>query len=146
MTSPGREQYNVERFGSIFADISRYIRDLEELHIERREDLNDKRNFYAVSMIFFSLLNRVIDLGSEMVIARDLGVPSKYRDIFIILEKNEVIDSSLAQEMLGMVTFRNLLSHEYHGIDEEKLFRLMQKIGGIRTFVETIRKEIQSQQ
>ena len=37
-------------------------------------------------MALFSLLNRVIDLGSEMVMGADLGTPAIYRDIFRLLE------------------------------------------------------------
>ena len=42
-----------------------------------------------------------------------------------------------------MVTFRNLLSHEYHGITEEKLFSLIHQIATIREFVDVMQKKIQ---
>jgi uncharacterized protein YutE (UPF0331/DUF86 family) len=42
-------------------------------------------------MILFSLLNRVFDLGSEVAIAHNLGIPSKYREIFVLMRKNELI-------------------------------------------------------
>ncbi len=135
--------YNIERFGSIFSDIQKYLRDLEEMNIGREEDLNNKRNFYAVSMVMFSLLNRVLDLGSEMVISHDLGIPSTNRDIFVLLEKNGLISTELGKEMKGLVTFRNLLSHEYHGINESKLFLLTKKVGTIREFVDLMKEIIQ---
>jgi uncharacterized protein YutE (UPF0331/DUF86 family) len=136
-------EYDLERFGSIFSDIRRYIRDLEDMHIEREEDLKDKRNFYATSMVMFSLLNRVLDLGSETAISHDLGIPSTNRDIFVLLEKDGLISPELGKEMKGLVTFRNLLSHEYHGINESKLFLLTKKVNTIREFADTIKKIIQ---
>lgn len=39
-------------------------------------DFDDKRNFYAASMILFTILNRVFDLGNEVCIAQDEGIPS----------------------------------------------------------------------
>jgi uncharacterized protein YutE (UPF0331/DUF86 family) len=128
-------RYDEERIGIIFSDIQRYLKDFEDLGIHGIQDLHDKRNFYASSMILFSLLNRLFDLGSEMAIAHNLGIPATYREIFVLLQKNEIIGNDLAKEMIGLVTYRNLLSHEYHGITEETLFDLTKKIAGIRQFV-----------
>jgi uncharacterized protein YutE (UPF0331/DUF86 family) len=138
--------YDEERIGTIFSDISRYLKDLEDLGIHSVQVLHDKRNFYASSMILFSLLNRVFDLGSEMAIAQNLGIPGTYREIFVMLRKNGIIENDLAHEMIGLVTFRNLLSHEYHGISEETLFNLTKKIDSIRQFVGIMKDMIQHNQ
>ncbi len=42
-------------------------------------DPNDIKNFYIVSMILFALINRVIDLGDEIVTSGTPGVPGTYR-------------------------------------------------------------------
>jgi len=138
-------RYDEERIGTIFSDIQRYLKDFEGVGIHSVRDLDDKRNFYASSMILFSLLNRVFDLGSEMAIAHNLGIPATYRDIFILLQKNGFIGNDLAKEMVGLVTYRNLLSHEYHGITEENLFNLTKKIASIRQFVDLMQDRIQKQ-
>ena len=138
----GKPEYNIERIAFIVSDIDRYSRDLDELRISTMTDLQDKRNFYAVSMILFSLLNRVFDLGSEICIAHNLGIPTTYRDIFIMLQKNGIIGDDLARDMTGLVTYRNLLSHEYHGIDVAKLFALTKKIATIQDFSSLIRETI----
>ena len=67
--------------------IEGYLQDLDDLNICRIKDLGDKRNFSAASMILFSLLNRVFDLGSEVAIAHNLGIPSTYREIFVLMRK-----------------------------------------------------------
>ena len=97
-------------------------------------------------MILFSLLNRVFYLGSEMAIAHNLGIPGTYREIFVMLRKNGIIENDLAHEMIGLVTFRNLLSHEYHGISEETLYNLTKKIASIRQFVGIMKEMIQHNQ
>jgi uncharacterized protein YutE (UPF0331/DUF86 family) len=93
-------------------------------------------------MIMFTLLNRVFDLGSEVSIAHNMGIPSTYREIFTLLRKNGFISETLSQNMIGLVTYRNLLSHEYHGIDDEKLFILTTKIETIQEFVDLMQKKI----
>jgi uncharacterized protein YutE (UPF0331/DUF86 family) len=96
-------------------------------------------------MILFSLLNRVFDLGSEIAIANNLGIPSTYREIFVLLRKNGCINNDLATSMIGLVTYRNLLSHEYHGITQEKLFTLIYQLDCVRAFVDTMEKQIKYQ-
>jgi uncharacterized protein YutE (UPF0331/DUF86 family) len=138
-----KPEYDTERISTIISDMRRYRRDLQDLAITRPTDLNDKRTFYAASMILFALLNRTIDLGNEMIIAHGFGVPSTYRDIFIILEKETVINHELAKKIAGLVFYRNLLSHEYHGIDPEKIVFLINRIPDILLFEDTIQNYMQ---
>lgn len=126
--------YDVERISAIVGDMRKYCSDLADLGIAGPSDLDDKRTFYAASMILFALLNRTIDLGNEIVLARGLGIPSTYREIFTLLEKEAVIDPVLANRISRLVFYRNLLSHEYHGIDGEKIFSLVCRIPDIREF------------
>jgi uncharacterized protein YutE (UPF0331/DUF86 family) len=86
--------YDEERIGTIFSDIQRYLKDFEDLGIHSVQDLQDKRNFYASSIVLFSLLNRVFDLGSEMAIAHNLGIPGTYREIFVLLQKTGSLKTS----------------------------------------------------
>jgi hypothetical protein len=65
------------------------IQDPDDLKICRIPDPDDKRNFSAASMILFSLLNRVFDPGSEGAIAHNSGIPSTYRELFVLMRKNE---------------------------------------------------------
>lgn len=128
--------YDIERIGRIIGDIEKYFRDLEELKIEKVEDLKDKRNFYSISMVLFSILNRAIDLGSEIVAANNLGMPSTYKDIFRLLAKNEFIDKTLERELSHLVFYRNLLSHEYYELTENDVFDIFKRVKIIKKFVE----------
>lgn len=47
--------------------------------------------------------------------------------------------------MIELVTYRNLLSHEYHGITEEQLFHLTKKITIIEKFVKLMQEKIREQ-
>ncbi|GEM_PF-2477843 len=65
---------------------------MNALEIEKIEHLEDMRNFYAASMILFSMLNRTFDLGSEITIANNFEIPSTYRDIFKIRKNHSMFD------------------------------------------------------
>ncbi|MEA2074370.1 MAG: DUF86 domain-containing protein, partial [Euryarchaeota archaeon] len=120
------------------SDIERYFRDLEleGLNIKKVEDLEDRKDFYAISMVLFSILNRTIDLGDEIVMANNLGMPSTYKDIFRLLTKNKFIDKSVGEELSNLVFYRNLLSHEYYDLTEEDVFDVFERINIVKKFVE----------
>ena len=134
--------FDLERLTKIISDIHRYLDDLERIEIKDPRDLDDIRNFYAVSMILFTLINRVIDLGDEIVTSRNLGVPGTYREIFNLLERGKVIDKELASDLSNLVYQRNILAHEYHNLTEEDVFRTYRRVPVIRKFVERVKEPI----
>jgi len=124
--------YDVERIGKIISDIEKYLRDLKELDIKEAKDLADRRNYYAISMVLFSILNRAIDLGEEIVMANNLGMPSTYKEIFRLLVKNKLIDANLGEGLSNLVFYRNLLSHEYYELSEKDVFDVSEKINIVK--------------
>lgn len=131
---------NREKVLSIFKDLERFLADLDSLHIASLKDLESKSNFYASSMLLFSIANRTIDLGEEIVASRKLGFPGKYREIFDLLLKDKVIDSKLHKDLLGLVYFRNLAAQEYHTFTAKDVFEAYIKLQCVTTFVEKAKK------
>ncbi len=134
--------YDTERIGKIISDIEKYFRDLKELDIKRVEYLEDKKNFYSLSMVLFSIINRAIDLGEEMVVANDLGMPSTYREIFRLLSKNKFIEKGLEKRLSNLVFYRNLLSHEYYDLTEKDVFDVFKRIKVVRQFVNIVKDAV----
>ena len=134
--------YDKERVGMIVSDVEEYIRDLDEMDIRKVSDLDDKRNFYSASMLLFSIINRVIDLGDEVITAEGLEVPATYKHIFDVLVRNRIIDSSMGKRLSELVFYRNLLAHKYHGITEKDVFGVYGKINIAEAFVGRIKNRI----
>ena len=127
--------YDRERIARVISDINRYLQDIPLLMINTPKDLEDRKNFYALSMLLCSLLNAVIDLAEEIVVAEDLGAPVTYREIFFLLARNGIIDRQLFDRMSALVSYRNRLAHEYGEITAEDMFRVLSMVDEIRTFV-----------
>ena len=136
--------YDIERVGKIIADIQKYIKELDSYQIKEAEDLNDSKNYYATSMIAFAVLNRVIDLGSEIISAENLGAPNTYQDIMPILAKANVINKEQAAQLSKMIGKRNVLAHLYEDINEKDLFKIVKEINLIEKFINTVKKRIAS--
>lgn len=131
--------FDMERITHIIGDMEKYFTDMKELEIEDIDDLDDKRNFYSLSMLLFSILNRAIDLGEEIIAGKRLGVPSRYRDVFKILAQNKIIGKTLEKQLSDLVFYRNLLSHEYHDLSVDDVFDVFKRIDVVRRFVEAIK-------
>lgn len=83
--------------------------------MEETDLVNDRVRFYALSMLFFSLPDCLLDLGSEIVAARNLGIPSTYRQVFSLLVEEGVIDQATLRTMSVLVSYRNRLAREWGG-------------------------------
>lgn len=134
--------YDLERLAKIISDLERYLKDLEELGINKVGDLSDKKNLYSLSMVIFSIINRTIDLADEIVIANNLGMPSTYKETFTLLAKNRYIDETLKDRMSNLVFYRNLVSHEYYDMTEKDLFNVMERINTVREFLDAVKNII----
>ena len=136
------KMYDIERIGKIISDIERYFRDLEleGLNIKKVEDLEDRKDFYAISMVLFSILNRAIDLGDEIVMANNLGMPSTYKEIFRLLTRNEYIGKDMGEKLSNLVFYRNLLSHEYYDLTEEDVFEVFRRMVIVKKFVGRVKE------
>ncbi len=137
--------YDVERLGKMFSDIERYFSDLEAFRIKTPKDLEDKRNFYSVSMVIFSVINRTINVGEEVLSANNLGTPSTFKDIFFLLRKAGVINERMKNDLSELSSYRNLFSHEYQNLTEKDVYAALMKIGAVREFVKRIKARIGEQ-
>lgn len=134
--------YDNERIAKILADLEKFLKDLELLNIKSKKDLDDLKNFYSASMVLFSIINRLIDLGDEIVSGAELGMPGTYKEIFIILCNKGLIENKLAKELSGLVSYRNKISHEYYDVTPDEVFRLLQNIKIAKEFLEKAKKII----
>src|SRR5512136_2417023 len=126
--------YDREQVSKIISDIERYTKDLQELDIRAREDLEDRRTLYALSMLLFTIINRALDLADEVIITNRLGMPSSYREILEILRRRGYIERGLADEMARIVFYRNMIAHQYDDLTDDDLFSLYERLGTILTF------------
>ena len=128
-----------ERIGTLISDVERYMSDLEEMGISSADDLSEKKDYYSASMILFSLMNRCIDLGEEILSINKLGVPKSYRDIFKILKDKSIIDNILYEKLSDIVYYRNMLAHEYQEYTADDVFKMAEESSCINDFVEAVR-------
>jgi uncharacterized protein YutE (UPF0331/DUF86 family) len=84
-----------------------------------------------------------IDLAEAVVAYKKLRKPATLSDNFLVLNKDGLIDDKLAQQLIAMVGFRNIIVHQYREVDEEIVIDILQNhLIDIEKFIEIIQKEV----
>ena len=68
-----------------------------------------------------------VDIASHMVADRGLRAPATYADTFDILVHSGLLSPDLGEAMVKMTGFRNVIVHDYAGIDVEVVIRVLRE-------------------
>lgn len=82
---------NLNRISVILGDIRYYLDEYKDMSSEDDYDLDNRKTYYAVSMILFTLLNCIIELGEELITVKNLAFPGSYGEIFRFLGKYNIV-------------------------------------------------------
>ena len=66
-----------------------------------------------------------VDIGNHIIADENWKVPTTLGDTFQILAANKVILRDMAQTMVSMTGFRNILIHEYEEVDLKKVYHIL---------------------
>ena len=134
--------YDLERITKRIVDIEKYKKDLSTLNIKSKKDLSALEKYHSASMLYFAIMNRVIDLGGEILIKENLGMHSRYSEMFDKLSKAGLVNSKESEELKNLVKYRNIIAHTYFDLSEEDIWKLINKMDIIDKFIEKIKKRV----
>lgn len=137
--------YDEKKILSIIADIEKFKEEITGFDIENLEDLDSPLKLRAASMNIFGILNRLADLGAEILAEEKVGAPSRYEDIMAFLAKASVINKETADKLNSLLKKRNYFAHFYHEINEKEIWNTLQDLKIIEPFLATIKKRIKTQ-
>ena len=111
MVKPEVIRRRLERFSEYLTILERY----------QRYDLGtfcSNPEYYGSAERFLQLAIEVsLDMGSHVIAEENLGTIEKSRDIPKRLREHGLIDEDLEQRWIRMISFRNILVHEYLEVD-----------------------------
>jgi uncharacterized protein YutE (UPF0331/DUF86 family) len=81
-----------------------------------------------------------IDICHRIILLENARKPSSYYEGFLILGELGILDSSFANALAPLAGFRNVLIHEYMGIDWDQVYQNLQNIDDLIRFSNDIRK------
>lgn len=84
----------------------------------------------------------VIDTACHVCSGRNLGAPKNYGDCIRFLVQFNYLKRDLADELLSVIGFRDLLIHEYASIDTGRLYGFLEALDIFRSYAEAIRETL----
>jgi uncharacterized protein YutE (UPF0331/DUF86 family) len=86
----------------------------------------EKDTQYMVCHAMLLSIQASIDIATGMAVQKTPKRPDTYRETFKVLGKFGVIPEDLAAEMSKLAGFRNILVHEYTGLDVKRVYSILQ--------------------
>ena len=106
----------------------------------------DKDTQYMVCHAMLLAIQASIDLATGIAVMKTPRRPDTYRETFLVLGKFSVIPEDLASGMAKLAGFRNILVHEYTGLDIRRIHRvLLDDLQTIDTFRNRVKAFIREQ-
>lgn len=108
---------NQEQQVSIIRRLSFMDMELADLqaytHLDYAQYQRDRKSRRDVERIIENLLNASLDIAKIMLAGEDKEVPATYRQVFMRLGEEGILDKDLAINLAEMVRTRNILAHQY---------------------------------
>lgn len=87
-----------------------------------------------------------IDICHRIIALENARKPSDYYEAFLIMGELGILPPDFARQLAPLAGFRNILIHEYLGIDWDEVYGNLQKLGDLEHFAENIRSWMQGRQ
>ncbi|RLE68991.1 MAG: DUF86 domain-containing protein [Thermoprotei archaeon] len=104
--------------------IERDLKEIEEISRLRKITYRDE---LALKYALLECIEACIDISNYIISVKGFRRPMDYKDIFTILEENNIIDRDLSQRLQNMVKFRNILVHKYAIVDMKIVLKIARK-------------------
>jgi len=125
-----------------------YLKVLKELQKASFDEfVSNPRIRYSAERCLHLAIECAINIGNHIISALQLRKPEEYHEIALILEENGVIPREFAEEFVKMIRFRNILVHDYVGLDISRVYTFLQeRLADFELFIEYITKFLKSKQ
>lgn len=120
---------------------------LEPLRQKAREDFDQQP--YLKDIVERNLqvaIQCLIDVANRIISIEDAQKPKDYYEAFLILGNIQILSRDFAREIAPLAGFRNILVHEYIGLDWELVYDYLQKLEDFYQFEEFIRTWLKDEQ
>jgi len=117
-----------DRVYSLLDGIREEMGFLDEIAALSREAyLLDKRTQRLTERCLQRAAEGCISIGNHLNARLGWRSPSDYADVFRVLGETKILPTAIAQEMMDMARFRNLLVHVYWAIDHERVYDSLER-------------------
>lgn len=137
-----------DRILSKIDELYGYLKELKEIAaVDYNEYLLSIEKRRACERLLQISVECVIDICSLFVSGLRLGIPAEESDIFERLFKNRIISAELKDVLKTMKGFRNILVHDYAGIDNTIVYEIAtSRLTDFEIFIKEMLNSLQARQ
>ena len=131
----------------LFTDFDEALGKLKRLaEHSHREFLEHYEKIDSAKYNFIVTIESLIDICNRIIAKQKLGSPEDYADVVRLMKGKGVIEETLAQRLIQMVKFRNMLVHVYWKIENDKVYQyLTENLEDFESFKKAIRAYLANQ-
>jgi len=121
----------------------RFLREYKEK--DESEILSSYKDLQAIKYSLFEIIEACIDIASHIISTKGFQRAENYAEMFEILDKNNIIRTTLSKKLSNMARFRNILVHGYAKIDDSKVIIFVkEELKDIENFIQEILEQIKN--
>ena len=133
-----KEAYN--KIISKLQKLDEYLKYLKEMQNVNKNKFTEDYHFFGLAERYLQLsIEILLDIGKLLVIIKELKKPEENQEIFSVLRDEKIVSEKLADNLMGIANFRNILVHDYEKIDREIVY---EKLQNNLSDIEDFKKEI----
>ena len=126
------------------AIIERCIKRIEDVYEDNPVNLQDFTKQDSIILNIQRACEASIDIAMYVAATSKLGIPQTSREAFELLQTNGKISLQVAQNLKGMVGFRNIAVHDYQKLNTSILQKIVEKhLNDFVIFKQEILKEVE---
>jgi uncharacterized protein YutE (UPF0331/DUF86 family) len=130
---------NLSKIENKISVVKKYLKILEKYKKYRKQDIEENLDIRgAVERYLYLVVQATIDLAEAVISLKDFRKPTTFAESFVILEEEKIIDKKLAEQLVKMVRFRNILAYDYAEIDYEIVYEVLHK--GLKDIEEFLKR------
>lgn len=124
--------------------VRKYLKILSEYKgFGQAEIVSDIHKKGALERYLYLAVQATIDLAEAIIAYKKFRKPTNMAEAFYILNEEGIITYELAEKMISMVGFRNIITHDYGKINYDIVYDILQnKLSDIEEFIKIISKKI----
>ena len=133
-----KEAYN--KIISKLQKLDEYLKYLKEMQNVNKNKFTEDYHFFGLAERYLQLsIEILLDIGKLLIIIKGLKRPEENQEIFSTLRDEKIVSEKLAENLMGIANFRNILVHDYEKIDREIVY---EKLQNNLSDIEDFKKEI----
>lgn len=131
---------NIDTIENKISAVIRYLTILENYKNISKEELEKDITLRgAVERYLYLAVQSTIDLAEAVISFNNFRKPGVLSESFHILREEQKIPSSLTDELVKMVGFRNIVAHDYENVNYDIVFDILNhKLSDIEEFLDII--------